>query len=271
MVNALLPGTGDRSEFFALLVLALVQGVTEFLPVSSDGHLVLVQTWLALRGPHLAIDVALHLGTLLAVLLVFRRELAGLIRAWAGGERREVGLLLLASLPAAAVGIGLREVFERIFESGSAAAAGLLVTGLFLFAGERARRARATPASVPHRLGWRDALWIGGMQALAILPGVSRSGTTIATALVRGIPSPEAARFSFLLSIPAVGGAVLLELPGLLRDGDVGAELALAVLVTFAVGVAALRFLLAFLGRGAFLWCALYCLALGAAALVFGP
>jgi len=264
------------SDTVSLFVLALIQGVTEFLPVSSDGHLVLAQTWLGLEGPHLAIDVALHLGTLGAVLVIFWRDLASVLRRALGGDLGELGLLFLGSLPAALIGLGLHDLFERLFESGRAAALGLFVTAGFLLVGERARReaggARIQESAAAERiLGWRDALWIGTMQALAILPGVSRSGTTIATALARGIPATPAARFSFLLSIPAVSGAVLLKVPGLVRDGGFGTELALAVVLTFLVGIVALRVLLSFLGRGAFLWCAGYCLVLGSIALCLTP
>ncbi len=254
------------SELSTLLLLALIQGISEFLPISSDGHLVLAQHFLEFAGPRLATDVALHIGTLAAVVLVFRRELLALaVQAW-GGERRELGLLFLGSLPAAVVGLGLKDYIEPLFDSGRAAALGLLGTALCLWIGERARRRAPAPRST---LGWRDALLIGSAQALAILPGVSRSGTTIATALVRGTDAHAAARFSFLLSVPAVAGAVLLEVPALVRAGGFGFELALAVLATFAIGVLALRFLLAFLGRGAFRWCACYCLAAGAAALAW--
>jgi undecaprenyl-diphosphatase len=251
-----------------LLVLAVVQGVTEFLPVSSDGHLVLVQNWLAAGHGSLAIDVALHLGTLAAVLVVYRRDLAELLRRLFAGDAREPLLLLLATLPAAAVGLGLKHEIEALFTSSRAAALGLFVTAGFLLVGERARRRASAAAGPPQPITWRQALWIGCAQALAPLPGVSRSGTTIATALMRGVDASAAARFSFLMSIPAVGGAVALEVPGLVREGGFGLELTLAVLLCFAVGVLALRFLIRFLGRGAFRWCALYCLALGATALL---
>lgn len=262
-----MPAVEAPSDLVSLLVLALVQGVTEFLPVSSDGHLVLTQNWLGLEGPHLSIDVALHLGTLGAVLAVFHRDLVAVLRRALRGERRELGLLLLGSVPAAVVGLGLEDFFERLFESGRVAALGLFVTAAFLLVGERARRRAQAKQTEERVLDWRDALWIGAMQALAILPGVSRSGTTIATALARGIPPSDAARFSFLLSIPAVGGAVLLRVPGLIEDNGFDANLLVAIVVTFAVGVVALRILLAFLGRGAFLWCATYCLLLGTTAL----
>jgi undecaprenyl-diphosphatase len=255
-------------ELSTLLVLALVQGVTEFLPISSDGHLVLAQQLLGFAGPHLAVDVALHLGTLAAVVVLFRRDLVGVAARALRGEVRELGLLCLASLPAAAVGLLFREEVGRLFESGLGAALGLLVTALFLWFGERARR-RAAAAPGASALGWRDALWIGVAQAFAILPGVSRSGTTIATALVRGTDSTTAARFSFLLSVPAVSGAVLLEVPPLVRSNGFQLELFLAVLATFLVGLCALRVLLAFLGRGAFRWCAYYCVVVGTAALLW--
>lgn len=260
------------SNLSQLLVLAVVQGVSEFLPISSDGHLVLTQTWLGFQGPHLAVDVALHLGTLMAVLVVFRKDLFTLLGDLQRGEWRDIGLLALGTLPAVVIGLSLQDVFERLFQSGRAAAIGLLVTAAFLAVGERARRraVAADPEQPERPLDWKDALWIGGMQSLAILPGVSRSGTTIATALVRRVPATQGARYSFLLSIPAVAGAVVLKVPELAEGGHLGADLALAVGAAFLVGVLALRFLLAFLGRGAFLWCALYVTGVALAALALG-
>lgn len=263
------PLLSPDQDLSTLLTLALLQGVSEFLPISSDGHLVLAQHFMGVAGPQLAIDVALHLGTLAAVVAVFWRPLVEVLaQAWRG-ERRELFLLFLGSLPAAIVGLALRKEIEPLFGSGRAAALGLLGTAVFLFLGERARRRSVAEAQSGRALGWADALLIGSAQALAILPGVSRSGTTIATAVARGVDAGQAARFSFLLSVPAVGGAVLLEVPELVRAGGFGTELALAVLASFVVGVFALRFLLAFLGRGAFGWCAAYCLALGTTALLW--
>jgi len=253
-----------------LLVLALIQGVSEFLPISSDGHLTLAQHLMGFEGANLAVDVALHLGTLAAVLVVFRRDLVSIVRRFLGGEWREPLLLVLGSVPAALVGLGLKEQLEPLFASGRIAAAGLLVTAGFLALGERARRRAldVAGANTGRPIDWKDALVIGSAQAFAILPGVSRSGTTIATALLRGVDATAAARFSFLLSIPAVAGAVLLEVPDLVHAGGFGRDLALAVVLTFVVGVLALRVLLAWLGRGAFRWCALYCAGVGVLGLV---
>jgi len=251
-------------ELGPLLVLAVLQGISEFLPISSDGHLTLAQTWMGFSGPNLGIDVALHLGTLVAVLVVFRRDVLQLLRELLAGGWREPAQIVVGSVPAAIVGLGLKSWIEPLFASGRAAAIGLLVTAAFLYAGEAARRRRTSPGREP---GWGDVVWIGCMQALAILPGVSRSGTTIATALVRGNDAARAARFSFLLSIPAVAGAVLLEVPELVHSGEFSPQLGVAVCVSFAVGVLALRFLLRFLGRGAFRWCAIYCTVLGTLAL----
>jgi undecaprenyl-diphosphatase len=262
------PTPAEGPGLAILLVLAVVQGVTEFLPVSSDGHLVLVQNWLAAGEGSLAMDVALHLGTLAAVLVVYRRDLLELLRRLLAGDAREPLLILLATLPAVAVGLGLKHQIEALFASSRVAALGLFVTAGFLLLGERSRRRASAAPGPAAEITWRQALWIGCAQALAPLPGVSRSGTTIATALMRGVDASAAARFSFLMSIPAVAGAVALEVPGLVREGGFGLELALAVLVCFAVGVCALRFLIRFLGRGAFRWCAYYCLVLGTTALV---
>jgi undecaprenyl-diphosphatase len=261
--------TPATSGLAAMLALAVIQGISEFLPISSDGHLVLAQAWMGFEGPRLAFDVALHLGTLLAVVVVFRRDLLALAARVLSGERRELGLLLLASVPAAIVGLGLKRWIEPLFHSARAAAIGLLVTAVFLALGERARR-RAPPDPVPsggRPIGWAAALWIGSAQALAILPGVSRSGSTIATALLLGVETSAAARFSFLLSVPAVAGAVVLEVPHLAGQGLPLGEVAVAVVTAFAVGVLALRVLLAFLGRGAFRWCAIYTAVLGLLAL----
>ncbi|MDX1658873.1 MAG: undecaprenyl-diphosphate phosphatase [Nitriliruptorales bacterium] len=259
------------------IVLGLVQGLTEFLPVSSSGHLVVIPYLLSWPQPPLAFDVALHFGTLLAVVWYFAADLwylatrsvgAGVV---ADGEaaraRRTIGLLAVASVPAAVVGYVFEGFFEGLFEqSVRPVAAFLLLTALLLYAAEYLRRRRAAaalgtePSELPaHQealdvgrgedtTGWLDSIVMGLAQALAIFPGISRSGATIAAGMLRGISREGAARFSFLMSIPVIFGASLFKLPDLLGDDTTrlysNAEIAVGVLAAALSGYWAIRFLL---------------------------
>jgi undecaprenyl-diphosphatase len=257
------PGPTAGGETASLLVLAVLQGLTEFLPVSSSGHLVLGSELLGLRSVDgVLVTVAMHAGTLVAVLAVYGRDLLDILRRALRGQAGELWLLFVASLPAALVGIGLGEQLEPLFESPDAAAAGLFATAAILVAGERARRraVSAPEGREPAPLTLGQATVVGLAQALAILPGISRSGATISAALLCGVDPARAARFSFLLILPAVGGATLLELGAL---EDLPAEslrgIGLALVVSALVGLAALRLLLVALRRGSFPWFAGYC------------
>lgn len=256
-----------------LLLLAVVQGLTEFLPVSSSGHLVLARALLP-GGERLpadaTIEILLHLGTLIAVLAFYRREVFALAKGVLGlggevaAQRRLFGLLLLASLPAGFVGLGLQAPIERVFAHPGFAAGALAVTGGFLW---WSRRLPVGGAGL-EALGPRLALAIGAAQAFAILPGISRSGATIVAGMALGLAVPAAATFSFLLSIPAVGGATALLLPQLelASIGGAGAAAA-AVAASGLTGLLALG-LLVRLGRARRLWCfAPYCWLASAAAL----
>ncbi len=241
-------------------MLGLVQGVTEFLPVSSSGHLVLVEHGLGVRSNGQALEIAVHLGTLLAVLLHYRRDLVDIVR---DVLRRSPGarlgwMVVVGTLPAVVVGLAFKHQIDAAFGSPRAAAWGLVATGVVLLLTPLARRRESAP-------GMLYAFVVGCAQAVAILPGVSRSGSTIGTALFLGDDAVRAARFSFLLSIPAIGGAaVLLFADGALRQVDAPGPLLLAACVAFVSGWAAIAFLIRLLGRGR-LWCfGPYCLALGA-------
>jgi undecaprenyl-diphosphatase len=208
------------------IILGLVQGLTEFLPVSSSGHLVIGQHLLKLSGPGLAFDVILHLGTLVSVLIYFRKDLLELLRAFTGngeGSWRRVGLLiLLGTVPTAFIGVLFKEPLEAMFSSVRVVAIMLCVTGLVLFLAERIGRTHR-PLFGIQRV---DALVIGFVQGVSIIPGLSRSGSTIATGLLLGIEADAAARFSFLLSIPAIVGAVVLQSGSILgqtTNGSAGA------------------------------------------------
>lgn len=269
----------------AILLLAVVQGLTEFLPVSSSGHLVLARDALEVRDGGLALDVALHLGTLAAVLVAYRREVRQLLADLLRRRWRMWGWLVVASLPVALAGFSLKWPIERAATTPTVAALGLLFTALALLVGERRRRKEPPserpegpaggPADGPADYGrprWSDALVMGLVQALAVVPGISRSGLTISAGLARGLPVAQAARLSFLMSVPAICGAALVELPRALDAGFGGIPLGLvagAVGLSALVGWAGLRVLLLVTARGAFRWFAGYCALLGLLALAF--
>jgi undecaprenyl-diphosphatase len=216
------------------LLLGAVQGLTEFLPVSSSGHLVLFQRLLGLESSVLTFDILLHLGTLAAVIVVFRKDIVSILKRPFG---RMTWLLVLGTLPAIAVGLALKDVLETLFRSGRTIGVEFLLTGVVLWFADSIRKGgkdldRTTPA---------DALVIGSAQAVAILPAVSRSGFTIAGALWCGLDRSFAAKFSFLLSIPAILGAAVLDAPDAARTVAKTGTLGVPTL-PLVVGVAAAAF-----------------------------
>lgn len=258
------------------ILLGLIQGLTEFLPVSSSGHLVLAREYLP-GGNALAqdasVEVLLHLGTLLAVLAYYRREVFGLAAGALGrgpepgAQRQLLVWLVLASLPAGILGVAFESRIESAFAVPDFASAMLLVTAAILALSARC----GTEGRKLQDIGAGTAFLIGCAQAVAILPGVSRSGSTIVAGLALGLSVQTAATFSFLLSIPAVAGAIVLKSPELLHEGVAEPAAAIAgVLVSGAVGFASLGFL-AFIGRSRRLWWfSPYCAALGIAGLLAG-
>lgn len=244
----------------------MVQGLTEFLPVSSSAHLALFPWIFGWRDPGLAFDVALHWGTLLAVAVYFYRDwlalAAGLWRA--ARERRPnpqatlAAKLCLGTLPAAAAGALLADAAESVLRSPWIIAAMLAAVAVLLWVLDR--RARSGPAGVVP--GWGGVLLIGAAQAVALVPGTSRSGITMAAGLLVGLPRPAAARYSFLLSAPITLAAGVHQL----KDFTQGAPLPLAVglLASALAGGAAIGFLLRFLARGSFAPFAIYRLLLAA-------
>lgn len=251
-------------------LLGVVQGLTEFLPVSSDGHLALTQHFITPMPPQekLAIDVALHAGTLVALLVYFWSDLWGMFRGVlaprrAGHLRTWAGLLIVGTLPAL-VGLPLRGLIAQTYESLGVIGVGFVLTGTVLWLASAVRGALRDEAA----FGWRDALVVGGFQVVALLPGVSRSGMTIAAGLFRRIRPETATRFSFLLGIPAVAGALLVE------SGDVAAlgpdalkPLAFGVGLSLATGLLAIWAMMRVVRTGRLHWFAYYCWTLGAATL----
>ncbi len=242
----------------------IVQGITEFLPISSDGHLVLIPALFGFAPPDLATTAVLHLGTLGAVVVYFRQDLWRLRLARSDpAARRLLWLLFIGSLPAALALLFVEEV-ERLQRSVTAAALFLLVTGVVLVAVDRLpRRDRDIEGATS-----ADVLLIGFAQLLAILPGISRSGFTIATGIARGFERVSTARFSFLLGVPAIAAAGVLELFNLANDGGVPPAAWLGVAVAGVTGYVAIAFLLRMLHRSGLSGYGIYCLALGVLALV---
>jgi undecaprenyl-diphosphatase len=256
-------GLGD------VVVLALIQGFTEFLPISSSGHLVLARWWLGISDTAGgAVDAFLHLGTLGAVLVFYRREIAGLFRAcWQGKEGPERQLawrLAIATLPAAAAGWWWQDYFESAGRQRLSLAAGFMATAAILFLVERWYR--RVPRKQEHEISWIDAMVIGVAQACALLPSISRSAVTITAGLVRNFSPKQAVDFSLLLSIPIIAGASAM---GLLRltSGLVisWAQLAVGTVISFMSGFLAVTILVRVVQKGTLWPFALYTLLVGIA------
>jgi undecaprenyl-diphosphatase len=290
------------------IVLGIVQGLTEFFPVSSSGHLVMTEELLGLSLPGVAFDVALHVATLVSVIIVYRQRLMGFVR---GAARREtwsyLGRLVLATIPAAVVGVLFKDWFEARFDDPVFAGTMLLVTGCIVWssrwalAAERVRTievlplafvlivavlagttipllavltiaavimtvARVTAAQAEAEPSWMTAVAMGVAQAAAILPGISRSGSTVLAGLWRRLDPVAAAEFSFLMSIPAILGAAVLSLPDLAAEGATvpAPQLISGALAAGIAGVAAIRFFVSMLRRRSFHVFAWYCWVVGA-------
>jgi undecaprenyl-diphosphatase len=269
------------SPLVMAVILGALQGITEFLPISSSGHLILAQAFFGLREPELAFDITLHLGTLTAVFIFYRRPLGRLFRELRFlpgaaldparlrtlyGERPDFrfGLLGLAGcLPTALLGLGLRDLAATRLASVESVGLALLATGVLLASlGRRGGTGRTS-------LTLRDALVIGLVQGVAVIPGLSRSGWTIGAGLWLGLERETAARYSFILSAPAILGAALLESRGdwhsLFAPGDFLAGFLAAALG----GCLALAFLARLLKTGRFSAFAWWCWAAGGAALAW--
>ena len=245
--------------YWEALLLGVLQGLTEFLPVSSSGHLVLAQELMGVARPGAALEIAVHLGTLVAVLWHYRRDVSAIARdVLVNGPLARLGwTVVVGTLPAVLVGLFLKDRVEAALDSPRIAAACLVATGVLLLLTRFARRREGEP-------GFGHALIVGVAQAVAILPGVSRSGSTIGTALFLGDEPVRAARFSFLLSIPAILGATVLTV----KDGGFAAsgelpQLVVAAVAAFVSGLLALVLLLRVLAAGRLSMFGPYCIAAG--------
>lgn len=265
-------------DLLQAIFLGILQGATEFLPISSSGHLVLVPWWLGWDKAPLVFDVMLHLGTLVAVLVYFWRDWLTVLRAgWTALRTRSLHdpdarlllYLVLGTIPAALAGLLLEDFFASVFEEPAAASLFLLVTAALLTASERAYTNPQPLGSITAR----DSLAIGLAQAFAILPGISRSGSTIATGMWRGLSRPAAARFSFLLAAPIIFGAGLKQvLDVLLGNESIAQDMVTPMIAGFlaalVVGYLCIWFLLRLVQRRRLYGFALYCAVFGTLSLL---
>jgi len=234
-------------NLFESIVLGVVQGLTEFLPVSSSGHLVILQKAFGINEPGLFLDTMLHVGTLIAVFIVLWKDIWGLIKK---PIQKLTGFLILATIPAVIAALIFGDAIEEIFKSAQFLGFCFLITTALLITAELlSRKAKNdTGLKKQENMKWYDALFIGLMQAIAIPPGISRSGATISGALFRKLDRDFAARFSFLLSIPAILGAVVFHSKDLVTNGaaeDINIAAIIAGTISAAVvGFFAVKFML---------------------------
>ncbi len=248
-------------------LLGLIQGLTEFLPVSSSGHLAIAQHFLpGFEQPGLLFDVLLHFATTMAVVIYFRKDIWKLLSCffrkdpYAVDDRHTFWMIVLGSIPTAIIGLSGKDFFAGLFENLLVIGCMLLLTAMLLIVAEKARKDGRPMTQIKAN----DALLVGIVQGFAIIPGISRSGSTIATLLLRGVDGEAAAKFSFLLALPAIGGAMLLSLKDL--DQVASADLpayGLGALIAFVSGLFAIRWLMNVVRRRRLVGFAVYCLLVG--------
>jgi undecaprenyl-diphosphatase len=250
---------------FEILLLAILQGIAEFLPISSSGHLVVGAHLLQLSESSSDINIVLHLGTLFSILLFYRKRILELLTQ---SERRVIWLLIVGTIPAVLVGLPVKMKLDWMMESLPLTGAMFPITGLILLL----LYFKKTDGSTNYQdISFRTALIIGLAQAFALLPGISRSGSTIAAAIFCGVKRESAATFSFLLAIPVIAGAALLEIIKIIKEPPPSvaiSHLAIGALISFAVGLAALAWLVKLVQRGKLYWFALWLIPLGITILV---
>lgn len=277
------------------IILGLLQGLAEFLPISSSGHLVLGHELLGMNEAGMFFDIMLHAGTLLSIFVVFHKKITDIIVGCIRrnpDQLREAGYIILASIPTAMIGLGFKDLLEGLFENPRAVCVAELFTGLLLFTSQWGPTGAKHPDNEGVKMNWWRALVTGVVQGIACIPGISRSGSTISAMMFMGVNRKYAGEFSFLMSIPAVGGAALLDVikwakcqsaekvaqmalenpEKAAQCADAGSftpELLVGMLVSFIFGIIALKWLMTFLQKGKFQHFAWYVWAVGILGLIF--
>lgn len=245
------------------IILGIVQGLTEFLPISSSGHLVLMQKIFGITEPTLIFDTSVHIGTLLAVFVVFKDDIISILKK---PFQKLTWLLLAATIPTAIIGIVFKDTFEQMFHTGSTLGFEFIATGAILLWSSKLIGGRKGVKET----SYFDAVFIGIMQGLAIMPAISRSGLTISGALFRNLDRNFAARFSFLLSIPAILGAAVFQIKDLMEVGSgSGAGIGMSALIAGSIAAAlagyiSIKFMLEVLKGGKLKYFAYYVFVIGA-------
>lgn len=257
---------------FQALVLGLLQGLAEFLPISSSAHLAIAPWLFHWPDPGLSFDVALHFGTLIAVIWYFRGEWLALLRAaWeiivtrkiVTAEQKRAAFLIVATIPGGIFGLLLEKKAETAFRNPALIATALIVLGILLWLADRIARADRPLTAMT----WTDAILIGCAQVFALIPGVSRSGSTITAGRALGLDRNAAAAFSFLLSMPIIAAAVVLKAPQVMRESGMSAPLLVGVAASAISGWLAISVLLKYVSRHSYGVFALYRVVLGVAVL----
>ncbi|MCH7567951.1 MAG: undecaprenyl-diphosphate phosphatase [Nanoarchaeota archaeon] len=253
------------SELVSALILAVVQGLTEWVPVSSSGHLILFERLLGFSGG-LTFNVALHFGTLMAVFVYFGKDITDIIQdllrgKWKSEHGRMGLLLIIASIPAAIIGFLVKDFFESVLSGLGVVALGFGITGLFLLIASFHFNGKKIGGM--KKLGYGNAFLIGIAQALSIVPGISRSGATISSGVLLGLNEKNAMRFAFLMSIPVIFGANII----FIGNQTLPKELIWATLVSFIVGLASIHVIFKYvlIFKKNFRWFGIYCLLLALA------
>jgi len=253
-------------DLIQILILAIIQGITEWLPISSSGHLVIVQQYLGLKEVPLIFDVSLHVGTLCVVVVSFRKDIIAIAKAlykrdFESEEGKLALYIALGSIPTALIGFFFHDFFQFLFNCTLAVGAALIITGFILYSSKLRKDGR--------ELNYWDSLLIGVAQGVAIAPGISRSGITLSTGFLRKVKKEVIFRYSFLLSIPAVIGATAMESKDLVVGELNAVALLFGVVVSMVVGYLSLKLLLKIVLKEKFHLFAYYCWIAGLITIIF--
>ncbi len=241
------------------IILGIIQGITEFFPVSSSAHLVIAQRLLGVTEPAVVVSVALHLGTSTALIIFFFKDILNLWRNF-----KLLSYIIIVTLITGIIGVSGKDFFEKLFDSPVLVALALIVTGIILIFTKKFIQAKRNTLNI------KDAFTLGLTQAIAIIPGISRSGITISTLLFRGIDRETSFRFSFLASIPAVFGAAILELKDIHLSGNLGAgNLVIGFIFSLLTGILSLKLLKIILGKAKLYYFGYYCIIIAIVTLIF--